>query len=426
MRKKCKCPIVLLICVMVFSQNVREFSALAVGMPGYIRDVAQITIIIYLMIKTFRHGRICAGFLTFYVAYLACMSISMYLHLNKVGIYWVMELTLALLFVNLYKIDDFLHKFKRVMFYICAFYLACYVILRSFVDVCMLPAIRGLADLGILYDHANMVSYYKAGIVYPRSWSFYREPGIYQMFIISALTLEMTMERKPSRLRIVIFSLAVLSTYSKTGYLSLAVVLLAGFFAMRNKKGIKNFYLLGGIAALPALPRMAGVVTDAFTATGRSAHSWYSRKASILSNLYLYLQNPLTGVSMGGVFNQFASVTKEQFGLVAGDLAITDNTNTILLNFAAFGTILGIMFLVSQWKGIKSLTNNELSRILFFVSLLFLYAGEAVNSTCYPYMICFIGISRYRTYEGRMAGNRRKMIGGSHIAWVAQKIRCCR
>ncbi len=389
-----KCPVLLLLAIMLFSQNVGVFSGLAEGRWSVLRNCAQLLILVYLLARIMRKGKVSQDTALYYIVYIGCIIVTMIFHMDKTGIFWVLDLTIAFLFVSIYDIWDVMKHFEIIMFCICSVYLVGYVILRIWLEVSYTPLFQGLVSVGLVHDHSGLVPYYMAGIVAPRAYAFYREPGVYQMFIIVAMVLEFTIFEKVKKSHIIVFALAVLSTYSKTGYISLIVVLLGGAFIIWNKDHIfRQLYLLGVLAVIPLMPKFLNVIVSAFTATGENSHSWMSRLASVIVNLHFYLKNPIVGVSVGGVFRDFAKVTKEIYGITAGSYDVTDDTNTILLNFAAFGTILGLMFVVAQWKCIKSLTPNKMARFLFFMALVFLYAGEAVNSTTFPYIICFIGAS---------------------------------
>lgn len=396
MRKEKKiCPIWLLIAIMLFSQNVYAFNAFSTGYLRIIRDGLQLLILLYLIGQTIYRGLVEKNLIKAYLILVILIIAGMIFNFDFSGSYWILECTIAFLLINLYNYPNLLMKFETVMFYICSFYTVGYVIIRMNLSILNTSVYRLLEQLYIFHSHSGNLKFYMAGSTAIRSSAFYREPGVYQMFIICALVIEL-MARRPKRiLHVFVYSVSVLVTYSTTGYICLFLVLLAGILSnWRTDKRFRKWVLRCGILIIPLLPKFLHIILNKFLATGANSHSWMSRSASVWTNLYFWLQNPLMGVGLKRILNNFEKITTDIFGIMSGGYSIKDDTNTVLLYFAAFGTIAGVVFLGGQFKCIKKLTNNRIMLLISLLALMFLYAGEAVNSTCLPYIIFFIGFSQ--------------------------------
>lgn len=392
--KKRECPTLLLVLLIVFSQNVYAFSPLATGHWGAIRNVVQLFLLMDLFILLMVHRRIKLKLLCVYLAFMCSMLFGMVLHKDFAGTYWLLECTIAFLVIVLYTENSIIDKFERIIFVICAVYSLGYLVTRLHLELLHSPLYSILERFHLIWGHSSMYPYYVAGVVPLRAYAFFREPGVYQMFLILALVIEWIVRNKKRRLHIGLYIFAIWATHSTTGYLCLGLVMLmAAIKYMTNSRQVM-LYMLGALAVLiPILPSLLGNIIQKFTASGAEAHSWLSRQASILTNLFFLKENPLFGVGVSHVFENFADVTKSIFNLQAGAYSITDDTNTILLFFAAFGTFTGLLFVFGTYKLCRHILDKNILSLIMFLIFVFLYAGEAVNSTCYPYILFLMGIS---------------------------------
>lgn len=391
---KKECPTLLLVAIMIFSQNVYAFSQVATGGWRTARDIAQLLILLILIVNLLRKTTINLKVLCAYLVFIGCMLITMFLLSDFAGSYWILDCTIAFLFVELYDEQSIAEKFEKIMFVICSIYTILYVIAMLYTDILKTKICLYLEQVHLIWYHSSAYEYYVNGIVPIRSYAIFREPGIYQMFIILAMIIELFTEKKIRWWHMVVYTISLLATHSTTGYICLIMVII--LFIVKYVKCNRLTILCGSlavIAAIPVLPKLLNSILAKFTATGGSSHSWLSRKASILVNLYFWKEKPIIGVGISNIFQYFNTVALNVFGLHAGAYSITDDTNTILLFFAAFGLVCGSIFVIGTYGWCMRVTQNKLLSLGVLVILIFLYAGEAVNSTCYPYILLFIGIS---------------------------------
>ena len=391
---KKECPTLLLLIIILFSQNVYAFSQVTTGTLAFIRNIAQVLILLYLVIKVIQRNMIKSSVLVTYMIMVAAMILSMFLNVDFSGAYWLLECTIAFCFVTLYDVYSIGDKFEKIMIWICSIYTALYFLTMSFWNILETPICLFLEKLHIIWHHSEMMQYYMNHVTPLRSYAFFREPGVYQMFIVLALLIELFVRDRVRLWHGCVYVVAILTTRSTTGYLCLVLIL--GLVIVNYAKSKRSMAIVSvGIVlgSLPLIPYVLNSILFKMTAIGANSHSWLSRQASIFTNLYIWFKKPVQGVGISYIFENYEKITKDVFGLQAGIYSITDDTNTVLIFFAAFGSIVGGLFVWGTFLFCKKMMRGKLfSTCILFIIFLCLYAGEALNSTTYPYILMFIGL----------------------------------
>lgn len=394
--RKRECSIILLLVMIIFSQNVYAFSQLATGYWALARNIMQLLLLAVLALGILQKREVNIKSLCVYLVFVSSMLFGMFWHMDFAGTYWVLDCTIAFLFVELYDEFSIAEKFEKIMFIICSIYTMLYVFTLFFFEILKTPIYNFLEKMHIVWHHSSMYQYYVSGVVPLRSYAIFREPGVYQMFIILAALIELFVRRKMRWWHVGLYGVALLATHSTTGYMCLLLVAVMVIIKYMKKNRLMVLGAIGAVlVAIPLLPRVLGSILTKFTVTGESSHSWLSRQASILTNLYLWKQNPIIGVGISHIYENFSIVTRDVFGLQAGTYSINDDTNTVLLFFAAYGIVAGSLFVIGTYGWCKRVAQGKLLTLILFVICIFLYSGEALNSTCYPYILFFIGMSYF-------------------------------
>lgn len=401
---KKECPTLLLIIMITFSQNVYAFSQMATGKLALTRNVVQVLVLLYLVIKVIKGNMVKPRVLVAYIILMACMIISMFLNVDFAGVYWLLECTIAFCFVTLYDVYSIGDKFEKIMICICSIYTALYFLIMCDWNILATPICLFLEKTHIVWHHSEMMQYYINHVIPLRSYAFFREPGVYQMFIALALMIELFVSERFRLWHGCVYVVAILTTHSTTGYI--CIVLILGLVVIKyakSNRGMTIFSIGIILIALPLIPFVLNSILLKLTATGANSHSWLSRQASILTNIYIWVQKPIQGVGISYIFENYEKITKDVFGLQAGIYSITDDTNTVLIFFAAFGIIVGGLFVWGTFLFCKKMMRGKLfPTCILFIVFLCLYAGQALNSTTYPYILMFIGIegARIRKHKG--------------------------
>lgn len=215
--------------------------------------------------------------------------------------------------------------------------------------------LRYLAEAGIVqvptFVNYNGYEFYSFGLsiesvtfVKNRNFGLFREPGVYQYFLILALFLNnyRVSWQKNSQLWLIngVLAVTVLSTFATGGVIEMGLLAVVLFF---DKKWYKSKLGLG--LCLAGVLCVGGAMAYILISKGPLYQDLYymfyklvspeestvSRLGSIFANLQMFARNPLVGQPMPVILH-----------------ALQDNTSSTLILFASLG-ILGGLFHVAGW-----------------------------------------------------------------------------
>ena len=221
-----------------------------------------------------------------------------------------------------------------------------------------------------------------------RNMSLFREPGVLAVFLIIALVFELFKNDSPRFKYMLVYTIALITTFSTAGYIILAAIYL---YVLINKK-VKHrfaygFLLLTGVLCILLFTDMLsaeGALLGKFNGTGNTG-SWLSRLYSVFGNLQLAGQSPLWGV---GRYHLYGSV----FETISPIHKVVDNTNTVLINFAAYGIPYGLINFWGIWKFTKRTNCRRAGGILVLLVLLLALSNEDMGQNIIYYALVFLGL----------------------------------
>lgn len=279
---------------------------------------------------------------------------------------------IGFLFTERVPIRSFCLVFVRVFVFI-AF---CSLAGRVITDV-----IPGILNLGFTIVKPSGLAFQNL-VVYARTtempaaginFSFFREPGVFQIYLNIALLLSLSDLGPVKKLEkwagVVILVLATVLTFSTTGYICMCLILILfvlknGYFKENKKFSYLFIAFLMVIAALLVYVFIFGLdsITDAvydmlfskFDRTSDKFDSGGSRMVSIGTNYYLWLKDPVFGIGITQKQELYFSLARYKYGFVP-----TSDTNTIFAMFSLFGVMMGIILILA----IAGLVNRFSSRI---------------------------------------------------------------
>lgn len=246
--------------------------------------------------------------------------------------------------------------------------------------------------------------------IYLRNYGIFREPGVYQMFLIISMIVIVCC--KDWKKKSTIFSmtglvLALWLTKSTTAYFAFVVFV---FYALSykgyfNRIGKARKLVVIAAIALAALLCMlpliyddiiqwADIFTRKFDKSYSSYYSFYARYSSITVNIMLWLKNPLFGIGLTDHDGYFEQTAIKLYGLPNNC-----NTNTILAQFGAFGIVMGVVWIIAVCRASGMLGRNKTQKILVFVLLMMLFMCENVTFSPVWNMLMFYAVSYKRGYE---------------------------
>jgi hypothetical protein len=300
--------------------------------------------------------------------------ISMLVNLNFIYILTNLKY-LALLLFSFYfiKIIDykiFINYYIKIMLFLVAVSLVPFVLINFFnLDFLSYMPIAVNTN-GVIYHIGILFNYYDYN--QSRNMSLFWEPSIFSSFIIMALIYEIIYNKKSSILRIILFTLGLLSTGSSGGFLLMPLVIL--LFVIKNKGILYSLfiqstalliviYLYYNISELLMfLVNLNPMVFSKFTREESSSVS--ERSDSPIINIDLFINNPIFGNGLGKVDELYSSFM----------IAQTSTSTYFLAVFGIFGIFYTISILYGAYRQ-KQL--NIIARVLLFTILLVIVNKES-------------------------------------------------
>lgn len=227
-----------------------------------------------------------------------------------------------------------------------------------------------------------------------RNYGIFREPGVYQMFLITSALLYLHNAEVLSVKRLIVYYFAIIFTFSTTGYISLALLTL--LILLKNKINPKNnidkiliktaiMILIMYLLSFTNILSLDGPVFDKLFDTKR--YTTIARFSSITSNYNIWCHYPLIGAGINLVDKMFPELTFLSYGLY-----YTHNTNTFMIELASFGIIYGVLLAYGFYKLAGRLSEGFASKLVIFTIFMVLSSGEKLVYSLILYILMFYGI----------------------------------
>lgn len=229
----------------------------------------------------------------------------------------------------------------------------------------------------------------------------FREPGVFQIFLNIALALTLFCREQISIWRVAILSITIILTMSTTGYIAMALLVIVFLISRGKFKGrgrgwsFAILFLIAGFFYLYLQTDLLSAEGDVFWKLSDTENdSTVSRLGAITANIQMFLENPLFGVGLSGVEDKYAGYVVAYWHYES-----SHNTNSVLINFAAFGFIYGVIFCVGFWKLCKMLSKGDsLRALMLFVFIVMILSGENVTRFILIFIFMFYGLKSTQKY----------------------------
>lgn len=212
--------------------------------------------------------------------------------------------------------------------------------------------LKGLVETGTLHAprfvNSAGTSFWNLGLVYVvdqpqyyRNFGIFREPGVYQFFIMLALFLNNCIISWRPQVQWTcngILAVTMLSTFSTNGVIELGLFAILFFVdkeCYKDKRArMVAIGLLSSIVVvlIPSFVKKDGIYRSIYSMVGKLftlTHSSAARIESVEANLALFIRSPMVGCDLDTVFG-----------------AVKHNTTSSLLMFSIFGICGGLLSFV--------------------------------------------------------------------------------
>ncbi len=308
----------------------------------------------------------------------------------------------ALNLVAIYPLKRFARYFTSIMMVLSIVSLVAFVLMYVAPNVIkMLPVTVNIANINYYNGGLFVVpSYSYQGFI--RNFGLFREPGVYQMYLIMALLLQLFVVKTNMLFRYIIFVITIITTMSTTGYIALAFFLI--LFVL-NSEGLSKSKRIIFIIILALGIIIIGSTTTIFSLssenqyisvfgklTNSNRNTTIARMASITENIRIALKYPFLGSGISRLDELFPLYSLMRYGKVAS------NTNTITIQFATHGLIYGILWGLGIIKFTKKLNKRYWAVILIIIIIL--YIGENLTYSGFASIFLMYGISSNMNKKG--------------------------
>lgn len=295
------------------------------------------------------------------------------------------------LVIQSFSYEDFLKKYTDCIVVIALFSIVVYFLYKA------APEAFGAFPRHLWRNHSVLFVNLWLSVVpvgmhdYFRNFGIFYEPGIFQFYLNIALLIELFSNKKINVFRVLVLVVAVITTLSTNGYISIVLVLFVyGFFVILGSGNRDKIYRkIGFLALLAAIAIIFVVLIDkgiigsrVFMKFSKTNASYYDRTSAISYALSKIFQNPLLGVAARGIEDSYNA------------------TFTPLNWMMLYGIVVEVYALVGYSKMFSMLTSNRWVKI-FVVAAAF--STILTQELSFEWIVwCFIfcgiknGVSKYK------------------------------
>lgn len=326
-----------------------------------------------------------------------CIGLSMLVN-NDFRFGYIYKLALIIYGVSIalnFDIKLIAYFFHKIVLFLAAISLLGFLIHLTIPSVLTrLPIITNRANNSFYTIYVyNALTYSYRNVI--RNYGIFREPGVYQMYLIMAVLFQTYVLNDRKVLNYIILFGTIFTTLSTTGYIAMLVC----FILILKKRDLLNnnkkfVFLAIGIFVVAYLFLNTDLLS--FSETGVTSvfgklfdsqrRTTVSRFASIVVNLKMFAQNPIFGIGLTRIDNQFPEYTYSLFGVYT-----PHNTNTIFIQFAAHGFIYGCIWVYAFYRASKQISLNNYLYVFLVLMILFFtenltYSGFASLFLAYGFL----------------------------------------
>lgn len=284
----------------------------------------------------------------------------------------------------------FLLQFCQIMFWlgifsICFFSLSIFA--RPLLD--FLPVTQNYAGEEFINSGLAM-AFMNENII--RNTSIFREPGVFAIYLLTGLIVELFYKSCPSRVNVAVFLVAIITTASTSGFFVTSILLLG--YVLRKNSLIMVLELLLVmlivVIIIYVFPQLIDFVFSKFDKNSHEYGSALARLSSIFIPFSIFLSNPIFGAGLTNFFDQYLLISEQLYGhKISPDSA---STNTIMNVFAIYGFVLGSLMVAGLIKFTWALTPNRLARLSCVIAFFLMVSSQELRFSLFFSCIIMYGL----------------------------------
>lgn len=335
-------------------------------------------------------------FLSLYLLILTTLIINLDNQLQSYLGFIIVILT-AFIYTHYMDFDSFKNCYVRIIFILAIISLPFYFIgLLSHNFINQFPTYYLEYTLTQAYKNVYFLYFYNyhplLGIDYSqltRNSGIFREPGVYQIYLNTALLICLHKQFKYKRIVIIIFIITILTTFSTVGFMTMVVFLLASLpsFNINKKEALKYIIIviLGTMAFIYFEINYYSVLFSKFNANSISHVSYLIRLEGTIQDLEAFFHNIIFGI---GVTN-YKNLSIGTANALTNSLAV----NGIIFTYITFNGL---------FNTYKNFVGNN-AKTLMFVDLGLLFIVFSQSLLFFP----FIQVVIFYSFKGSAISRQR-------------------
>lgn len=320
----------------------------------------------------------------------AAMLVGM-VYLNNITGAWFFKISLfsfAIYMSSHISLEYFSIYFRKTMKFIVIVNLIFFALYLLGIQMSFLPTLvnrRGSNFLTIFLG--NLPINRGSGILTKLRGPFW-EPGPYASYLCFSIALELLISKKKDITYIVLLIISLVLTFSTTGYLAVSLILGAVVFSKNegtNQKWIRVGVIILIITTVGLMIYSETINNTLFGKIYSENESYKGRTNCFIANLYVIRDNPIfgVGVTKGGLLI-------EEYMRSLGSRWSVTNVNTILSNFAYFGLVCGLYYLIKLIQFCFHVGTTAASKILLLLSCTFILSCFGFQYSLFFTVIFFL------------------------------------
>ena len=317
----------------------------------------------------------------------------------------ILAIVVAFIVTCCYSEEDYFKAFDKFIYLvsICAIIteIIAYVIPSFFIAF---PSITNTVGSRFFVYFFGSMEQANLGRTIIRANGIFWEPGAFSIYLIIGIMNQLFGIGEINNRHLFVYIMALLLTFSTTGYVSLAFVILVFVFSKRTdllSKRVKGVLIIGSVlivigSILLDNNLIQNMVLGKLISGTSSATTRYS---SLFNGMKVAIDHPLFGV--GSNFRPYMLEYVQSSIFNNGGTSIT---NTIVAQFACYGSIFGLLFFVGTIRFFKKWSTNMREWVALAIAILLAYSGERFFSFM-PFVFVFYGFCKGAFRKDVLKGN---------------------
>ncbi|ETT72288.1 putative LPS biosynthesis transmembrane protein [Paenibacillus sp. FSL R7-277] len=287
-----------------------------------------------------------------------------------------------------YSFERFVDIYLKLMYFLSVFSILVFLVVSIIPSIFVFTPVIGYR-VGVEV-HNLFFAVVLPGAEFNRNYGLFWEPGAFQVYLNLALIFELFAKNETRKRYVLGFIVAIITTFSTTGYIVLVPILLAFLiksnFLIKYKSNFKYVILIAIISllAIKFMPEnyirlLFGKLEGLFSESGNSNFSTTVRVNAIIYPFYEFIKSPFIGIG----YSQYLKMAAEKI--------YTMPTFTPINWFALFGLLWGLPCNYYYIRNVLNFKTGNFSRFLIAIALFLVIISEDFIRIAFMYVLIFYG-----------------------------------